>query len=179
MKIASVLAMAALIFSSGAYAGLNGSTVNSTYYYNGGAYAFGNSATTFNAAGTSADLVFGSFNISVTDNQITYTFLKDSFFDYSAPSYTSNGIVINSGNLLSFTGADRITSVTYDSQSFQSTDLSFTFNDNQVGLNWENVSFTAGSKVILNLVTTPVPEPENLALLLAGLGLIAVRRRQL
>jgi hypothetical protein len=178
MKVTTILATAVLIFSSGAYAGLNGSTVTSTYYANGGAYLFGTPTTTFNVSGTSEKLLFDSFDITVTDNKITYNFLKDSYFDYSSESYTSNGISINSGNLLSFTGSESITNVTYDPQSFADIGLGLTFNANQVGLNWENVSFKAGSKVILNLVTVPVPEPENFALLLAGLGLIALRRRQ-
>lgn len=178
MKLTTMIATSAFIFSSSAYAGLNGSTVTSTYYANGGAYLFGNPTTTFNVAGTSEKLVFDSFDITVTDNKITYNFLKDTYFDYSAESYSNNGISINSGNLLSFAGADAITSVTYDSKSFTDIGLGLTFNANQVGLNWENVSFKAGSTVVLNLVTVPVPEPENFALLLAGLGLIALRRRQ-
>lgn len=180
MKVTTIIATAALIFSSGAYAGLNGSSVSSTYYAYGGAYAFGTSATTFNASGTSENLLFDAFNITVTDNKVIYTFLQDTYFDYSDESYSANGISINSGNLLSFTGADPITGVTlsYDASLIENANFGFAFNSNQVGLNWENVTFKKGSTVTLTLVTTPVPEPENCALLLAGLGLIALRRRQ-
>ena len=178
MKFASILLAASLAVSSSAYAGVLGSTVNSQYYAYGGAYNSGGSPATFTANNTAQAQFYNNFNITVSDNQIIYTFLTDAYYSPSIESLDSNGLFIESGNLLTFVGAPALTNVTLDAASFTDPAMSYSFNSTQVAVNWNDVSFAAGDKVILNLTTTPVPEPENMAMLLAGLGLIAVMRRR-
>ncbi len=179
MKFASILLAASLAVSSSAYAGVLGSSVTSQYYFNGGAYLGSpDSPATFVADGAAHANFEGVFDITVSDTQIIYTFLQDIASSPSNVSLNTNGLFIIGGNLLTFAGAPALTNVSWDALSFTDPLMSYSFNSTQVAVNWNDVSFTAGDKVILNLTTAPVPEPENMAMLLAGLGLIAVMRRR-
>jgi PEP-CTERM motif len=182
-KFALTLVAAALstLVASQAHAGLLGSTVNTQYYSYGGVYNGGGSPASFVANGTPQNTFFNYYSLTVSDSQITYQFLSDTTWSASGVSLNSGGLFITNGNLLTFTGAPSITSVTLDGASSAVAGFGIsnvTYNSNSVAVDWQNVTFHNGDKVILNV--NAVPEPETYALLLAGLGIVAgvARRRQ-
>ena len=80
------------------------------------------------------------------------------------------------GFTLSFVGAPKILSVSYDSTS-NLLPLGMSFTDSEIVLNVSNIPRTSTSFAILNIQLAPVPEPTPQLLLLAGLGsLMAISR---
>jgi hypothetical protein len=82
------------------------------------------------------------------------------------------------GYVFTFSGAPTITSVTLDPASTL-TPASFSFTGNSILINNADLALTPQSRVLLNVAV--VPEPAAVAMMLAGLGVLAVlgqRRRQ-
>ena len=178
-KIAALLFVAAAFAATQAHAGLLGSTVTSQYYAYGSLYNGGGSPSTFIADDTAQGQFDNYYTITVSDNQITYDFLSNTTWSPSATSLNSGGLFITNGNLLTFSGAPVITSVTLDpaSTGINFTQSGVTFNSDNVAVDWQNVNFAAGSTVILDV--NAVPEPETYALMFAGLGALSwVARRK-
>jgi hypothetical protein len=183
-KIQLTALLTALLWSAGTvYAGFLGSTVTTQYYAYGEPYIGGGSPETFIADGTVQHTFSSSssdyFNLIVSDDTIEYDYLSDVAWSESAVSLNTNGLFIRNGNLLTFVGATPILSIIIDPLSTVVpgfTIANVTSNSNNVAVEWTNVSFHKGDKVILSMV----PEPETCAMLLTGLGLIGsiARRRK-
>ncbi len=177
-SLLAALISVALPFAS-AHAGLMGSTATSQYYAYGSTYNGSGSPTTFTVDGGAHAQFFNYFNITVTNNQIIFDYngASTSWSD-SAVSLNSAGLFIENGNLLSFSGADAINTVTLDPATnlvgFGAGNLSF--NSNQIAVNWVNLAFNPNSQVVLNVNTTgEVPVPATFALI--GLGALGLLRR--
>ncbi len=167
--------------TSQAHAGLLGSTVSTQYYAYGGLYNGGGSPDSFVANGTVQNQFFDYYALTVTDTTVKYDFLSDTTWSSSNVSLNSGGLFITNGNLLSFTGAPTITSVAFNSFSSVVPGFSLanvTFNSSQIAIDWQNVTFHQGDKVILDVNLAPVPEPETYAMLLTGLGLMGFIHRR-
>lgn len=182
-KVFAILAALVLGFASQAQAGLLGSTVNTQYYSYGGPYNGGGSPDTFVANGTPQNSFFNYYSLTVSDSQIEYDFLSSVTWSSSGVSLNSSGLFITNGNLLSFSGAPAITGVSFNGASSVISGFSLaniTFNSSNIAVDWQNITFNQGDKVILDINVTAVPEPETYAMLLAGLGLMSVvaRRRR-
>lgn len=181
-KVASALLTTLLAIASlQAHAGLLGSTVNTQYYSYGSTYNSGGSPASFVANGTAQNQFFNYYTLTITDNQVIYNYLSNTTWSPSATSLNQNGLFITNGNLLTFSGVT-ISSVTLDPASAAAAGFSsanVTFNANSIAVDWQNVNFQQGDKVIFDVNAAPVPEPESYALMLAGLGVIgfAARRR--
>ena len=177
----AIFVLLVLGFTSQAHAGLLGSTVNTQYYAYGSLYNGGGSPDSFIANGTVQNQFFNFYALTVTDTTVKYDFLSDTTWSPSDVSLNSDGLFITNGNLLSFTGAPAITSVTFNSFSSVVPGFSLanvTFNSDKIAVDWQNVTFHQGDKVILDVNLAPVPEPETYAMLLAGLGFIGLIRRK-
>lgn len=176
----AIVASLVLGFASQAHAGLLGSNVNTQYYSYGGAYNGGGSPASFVANGTQQATFFNYYSLTVFDNKVEYDFLESTTWSPSSVSLNSGGLFITNGNLLTFSGASPITSVTLDGASSVVPGFGIgnvSFNSTNIAVDWQQVHFNAGDKVILNV--SAVPEPETYAMLLAGLGLLgAIGRRR-
>ncbi len=185
-KFALTLVATALatLVSTQAQAGMLGSTVTSQYYSYGGQYNGGGSPDTFVANGTAQSSFFNYYNLTVSDSQITYDFLSSVTWSSSGASLNTGGLYITNGNLLTFSGAPSISSVTLDGASSFTAGFSnsnITFNTNSIATDWQQLTFNSGDKLIFNVnAVSAVPEPETYALMLAGFGIVAgVSRRRL
>lgn len=178
MRWLSILVALCMLMSTSAHAGLLGSTVTTQYYAYGGTYDGSGSPATFVADGTAQNQFLNYYTLSVTDTQVIYSFLSEVTWSPSSTSLNENGLFITNGNLLTFAGAPTITGVSFDALSFNDAGIGLTFTGNQIAIDWQNVSFASGSQVILNVTTGVVPEPDSLAFMLAGLGLMSVLRRR-
>ena len=175
--IATIFAVLVLGVSTQANAGLLGSTATSqlisgknplasdSFVVNGSVFQYGNVPT---------------FSITVTDNKIEYDYLANiTWGPGKAGGQTGFGLFMQNGNLLTFGGASAITSVALDPSSsvvagFGSSNV--TFSSTQVAVNWQNLTFRNGDRVVINV--NPVPEPETYAMMLAGLGLLGFMARR-
>lgn len=171
----TILVSLVLSFASQAQAGLLGSNVNTQYYAYGSTYNFFGSPASFVANGAVQNYFDNYYALTVTDTTVEYDFLIDTTWSPSDVSLDSGGLFITNGNLLSFTSAPSIIHVTFNNASsvvpgFNLTNV--TFNSHQIAVDWQNVTFNQGDKVILDVNVTPVPEPEIYAMLLIGLGLV-------
>jgi len=174
----TILIPLVLGFTSQAQAGLIGSSVNTQYYAYGAIYNGFGSPASFVANGTVQNIFSNYYALTVTDTTVEYDFLSDLTWSPSAVSLDQDGLFITNGNLLSFTNSPFITNVTFNDASsavpgFNLTNV--TFNGHEIAVDWPNVTFHRGDKVILDVdVMTPVPEPGTYAMLLIGLGLISL-----
>lgn len=166
-----------------AQAGLIGSTVNSQYYYRGNTYNALGSPATFVANGTMQNSFGFYYNLTVFNDKIEYDFPGGVSWNASPTSYNFDGLYIASGNLLTFSGAPAFTSVTLDPVSsinsgFNASNV--TSNSNQVAVNWQSVSFAPGDKVVIDVISSPIPEPQTYLMMLLGLGIMSffVKKRQ-
>lgn len=162
-----------------AHAGLIGSTVNSQYFFSGGAY---NSAQSFTADGAAHAPFFSYFQVQVTDNQIIYDYTYSGSATWSSSGgWSSGALYIENGNLLNFVGAPDIHGVSLDASSnlagFGANRI--TFDNDSIAVNWAGLTFDGDTRVVLNVDAGNLPEPGSYALVavaLAGLGL--ARRRK-
>ena len=161
-----------------ASAGLLGSNVTSQYYAYGGPYDGAGSPASFVADGTvqqtfCATGCIEGFALTVSNDQITYEQLDDNgYWSPSGVSYSSGGITISNGNLLTFLGAT-ITGVTLDAATDMPgfTAANFGFNSGAVGVDWAGLTgISAGDVVVLDVTTSSVPEPATWAMMLVGFG---------
>jgi len=179
--LAAALTTASLLAASlPAQAGLIGSTVSSQYFFNGQAY---NNPQSFTADGGAHANFFNYFQVEVTDHQVIfdYSTFNGSASWNNAAGWSSGGLYIESGNLLNFIGAPDIHGVTLDAASnmagFNASRI--TFDHDSIAVNWAGLSFSNGTRVVLDIDAGTVPEPASYALVaiaLAGLGL-AKRRK--
>ncbi len=190
-KIAvGVVCVAVLCCGGHAFADMLGSTVTSQYYFFGGPYNAAGSPTTFVANGTVQQTFCGNcsagFDLTVGGSQIVYAMsgTPGSGWSSSVVSLNSNGLFIENGNLLTFSGV-AINSVTVDSATTMPgfTASNVTFNSSNIAVNWANLMAT-GYQVVLDVTSTApttAPEPATLPLVLLGTGftglMTMIRRR--
>ncbi|HKM68432.1 MAG TPA: PEP-CTERM sorting domain-containing protein [Candidatus Acidoferrum sp.] len=177
-----ILAALVLCCAGNAYADLTGSTVTSQYYAYGAAYNGYGSPGTFVANGTVQETFCATvcpegFNLTITNNQIDYSFFgSGGDWSASATSLSSGGLFIANGNLLTFSGVT-ILGVTLDGASnvpgFSATNV--TFNANNIATDWAGLTgIVPGENVILDVTTSSTAVPEPGSLLLFGTGLAAL-----
>ena len=165
LKLACGLALLGTIATARAQ-----SVFDFTYYYpNTNSAPFqansliANGIDTFNEIGTA--------NVTATDSTITFTFTQAGYLaptDWNGPIIT---LTSPSSDLSSVT-LDSSTTVNFSSSMWS-------WSGNQIDINWEGMSFSAGNTVTFDYNVAPTPEPSTLALAgLGGLGLLLFRRRK-
>jgi PEP-CTERM motif len=177
----SLAALALACGSVGAKAavfGVGGTAVFQYYSY-GGAYDNTGSPTTIATPGSATFLDY--FTVTLSGDQIVYTYLSDVTWSPSVTSLDSGGLYIDNGSLISsVSGIPAFTSVKLDpssmlgSSGFTSKDV--TWNSSNVAVTWMNLPFVAGNTVVLDV--NSIPEPSTWAMMLigfAGLGFAGYR----
>lgn len=148
---------------------LDGKTVNYQYYFPGLGSPYGNAANGDYVVGAGVEvsnIADGRGTLDISDSNL--------YIDYAnASSWVGaafNGFVITDilNDISDFTGVT-INAAT----NLVGFDLSrISFDNNQIWVNWQGLSFDANTIVSLDLQGGQVPEPESLALF--GLGVIAL-----
>jgi hypothetical protein len=163
--VAGAVALAAAAISISTQA--SAADLSFNYYAYGGLYEGPDNFTS--GGGGNFD---GYFDYTATDSQITYTFVSDTTWSPSAVSLNSNGLYITNGALITDPNVS-ITFVTIDPAStglgiFNASNV--TFDGHDVAVDWQNQTFLAGSKVILDINSGAVPEPATWAMMVLGFG---------
>jgi hypothetical protein len=157
---------------------LMGSTLNYAYYYPAWGTPYGGSPD------ANGNFVVGPGDeiYSITDAMGHMNVTADQIIVEFRHSSTIGAAAFNGWVLTDILGTvDRFASVTIDAATdligLDASRLSFT--DDTIALNWQGLSFDAGTRVVLNVSTSPnpVPEPGSLPLLGAALLGIAFIRR--
>lgn len=178
--IAAAATVAAGSCSLSAMAGLAGSSAVANYYFNGGVYASSFASGTVNGSslGTFTDFGGPLFTLGVSNSQVIVNFVQTSGWNSSGASLNSNGLYVDNGFAIFFTGAPQITGVSVNA----STNMSgfgapnVTFNSGAIAIAWQNLSFTSSTLVVLDVAT--VPAPGAVALLAAAAASGSRRRRR-
>ncbi|WP_165246839.1 hypothetical protein [Paludisphaera soli] len=174
----SLAAIAWLAASATASAGFLGSTITSQYYAYGSKSGAG---TTFTADGQAHARFANYFDVIATDSQIIYEYRSPVVWSASAASLNQDGLYIENGNLLTFADAPSIIGVAINAATNVSrfSAANVTFHEGALAVNWARLSFTSGSRIVLDLTAAPpvVAEPPALALMLGGLACAAGAHR--
>jgi len=193
MKYATIGALVASALAvPAAHAGFQGSSATFEYYVYGGAYDKGGSPTTFTVDGTAGasflnttDATRRYFDVLLTDARLVFDFQDTGFWSPSPVSLNSGGLYIESGPLMSFSGAASIQSVSIDPLTTMAGLVSsnITYDASRIAVNWEFLSYDPSTQVVLNVTFAPpaaVPEPSGAVLTSLGLGglVLALRRRR-
>lgn len=193
MKHAILGALVASAFATPtAHAGFLGSAATFEYYVYGSAYDKGGSPTTFTVDGVAGaslynpiDSAIRYFDVLVTDSTIVFDFQGVGSWSESPVSLNSNGLYIETGPLMSFSGAPAIQAVSIDPGTNMAglVPTNITHDASRIAMNWEFLAFDPSTQVVLNVTfapLAPVPEPSTIALASLGLGavLLAVSRRR-
>lgn len=176
MQFRRLLTAAAVVLglSATTYAGLMGANVNvSAYYPDTSSLYQAGVDTTVSAAveypSGSFSLYNGSWQVDISDTQITITDLLGTGFPYAPASFNGWVLTILSGPALASASVD-------PSSSFSPVDISIV-GDDQLWLNYGGVNAQPGSVSTINIVTGEVPEPATaFTVLVAGAVLMAARR---
>jgi hypothetical protein len=172
LRTLTLVAATTLVGIGSAAAGTQGDTIHATYIYPPIPTIIDLGDAVVTGAGASYDY-YSYFTLLITDTQI----VADFHITAQWIPGTFNGFVLK--NLTKDFSNYSVNAFT-NMSGFSSSNLSVS--GDTLSVNWQNLYFTADTKVILDAtgVQAPVPEPETYAMLLAGLGLVSfvARRRQ-
>jgi len=167
-KLVAVAALA-LLSTGAAMAGTNGDTVNARYFFPDASSVYSDLGTAV-VGGAGANFSgLGYFQLHVTDTQIiadhfaiSATWGREPFNGFKVSDLTKDFSqsysVDGSTNMVGFSAAN------------------VAVNGAVASINWNNLSFNTGTRVVLNI--SAVPEPETYAMLVAGLALLGVMARR-
>ncbi|MEO8407973.1 MAG: PEP-CTERM sorting domain-containing protein, partial [Oxalobacteraceae bacterium] len=181
--------IAAILFFFGsaisAHAGLLNRTLDAQYFFPDTSTPYGLSSATPSTfvVGAGIETTFDVEGVTQIVTDFGDTSLRFDFVTIlSTPTWNPaafNGVIFNrlAGASLSLLSAsiDPISTMS----GFDASRV--TFNDNQIAINWNGLSYINGTTLLINFVSAPnsVPEPGTTALLVLGLFSIFIGRRKM
>lgn len=182
-KPAILTALLGLAFGNASATSLLGNTFEFQYFYPTlSSNPYPNSANGLYKVGSGIEIgnvADGSATMDIQKDRIVIDFLYGNRYGDAGAEF--NGWVLR--DIYGKTGG--FTSVTVDpSTTFSGIANGLSFTSDTIQLNWKGLAFTQNDLVVLNIktglpvVTSPIPEPESVVLMCAGvLGIAAFRRR--
>jgi hypothetical protein len=177
----ATIVTAGLVGSINAHAvGLDGTTVSVGVYttFFGPLTQASNTATA--TVGPSVEFPVGSLMSIVTSNVIPVSIdLSPTTIHFHYPNGAQATATSFNGYIFDFPdlGLPGITGVSVDPLSTLSP-VGFSFTPDSVRVNVEGLTIPTNTDIILDIAATPVPEPDGLLMMLAGLGAVGVFARR-